>query len=111
MSESSHQAGQLAESLERLRRLSDERQADLEQQQHTAGPPDDAAQRRAEALDVRDDALGHRAETADRRDETQERREAMLNDRKTTLDQREQLLDRRESEDRHAADRPATGRG
>jgi hypothetical protein len=100
--DNSYQAGEMAASLARLRKLSDERQADLQQQQHAAGPLDAAAERRADAQDSRDDALDRRAETADRRDETQEQRETQLNDRQTALDQRELLLDRRESEDRPA---------
>lgn len=106
MPEKSHLNGEMAASLDRLRKISDERQADLQLQQHIASQSDDAAQHRVEtpdshddAPDSHDDAMVRRAETADRRDETQEQRESMLNDRQAALDQREQRLDRRESKD------------
>ncbi|WP_030439971.1 hypothetical protein [Actinoplanes subtropicus] len=86
-----HLTAEMAASLERLRTVSDEHQADREQQQPTASPLD-AAPGPGEALDWR-------AEAADRRDETQARRESMLDEREAALEQRAHLLDRRENED------------
>ena len=88
-----HLTAEMAASLERLRRVSDERRASLEQQQPTASPPDAAPGPR--------EALDRRAEAADRRDETQARREAMLDERQAALEQRAHLLDTQENEDLH----------
>ncbi|WP_229068421.1 hypothetical protein [Actinoplanes sp. DH11] len=99
MAEDSYLAGEMASSLERLRKLSDERQADLRRSPDVVSPPDDAAQHRTEALDQRDEAadrrveaLDQRDEAADRRDATQSQRETELDDRQAALEQRAQLL-------------------
>jgi hypothetical protein len=103
-----HLTAEMAASLERLRRVSDDHQAGREGRQPSACPPgaaqrrdeafDDTLDQRGGAADRRDEAADRRDEAADRRDETQARREAMLDDRQSALEQRAQLLDRRESE-------------
>ncbi|MDY7090757.1 MAG: hypothetical protein SYR96_37415 [Actinomycetota bacterium] len=89
---------QMVASLERLRRVSDDRQADLQPQLPTVSTSD-AARRREEAADRRDDALDQRSEAADRRDETQTQRETVLDRRQADLDRRADLLDERNRED------------
>jgi hypothetical protein len=85
---------EMAASLKRLRKVSDDRQAD---QQTGAGTPEDSHHRTEEATDRRSDALDRRAEAADRRDESQTRREARLDDRQADLDRRARRLGRDES--------------
>ncbi|MEU8821536.1 hypothetical protein [Actinoplanes sp. NPDC048796] len=89
---------EMVASLERLRRVSDDRQADLQDRPPTSSTSD-AARRREEAADRRQDALDQRSEAADRRDETQTRREAMLDSRQADLDRRADLMDERDRED------------
>ncbi|GGL16111.1 hypothetical protein [Mangrovihabitans endophyticus] len=92
-----HLTTEMVASLERLRRISDDRQADLQRRPTTASTSD--AARREEAADRRQDVLDRRSEAADRRDETQTQREAMLDSRQADLDRRVDLLNERDSED------------
>ncbi|WP_080127855.1 MULTISPECIES: hypothetical protein [unclassified Actinoplanes] len=116
MSQDARLAGEMAASLERLRTLSDERQADLRRQQEATSPTtdaqkhrgrildrrDDALDRRDDALDRRDGALDRRAKAVSRRDEALTRRERTLNDRQAEIEQRAEVLDKRERGDQRA---------
>lgn len=83
---------EMAASLERLRKISNDREADLEGRRNSASSPEAEDPAKKEALDRRNEVLDRRAEAADRRDESQTQREALLDDRQAALDRRAQLL-------------------